>query len=119
MTNLNAVTELSSKAVVQTGYAADNVGCEITDYNLNLNLGKITIIFDETVSAASLGAGLTLQSAAQLATGVQSFTLLASTPIDVDGTSITLDIPQADLDEIARNDNLCTANGNCYLSVTT
>lgn len=123
MTGVNTITAFGADAplgiATVNGYNPDSVGCEITSFRLDLNDGEITIVFDETVDAATLGAGLTLQSAAQLQDGVtQHFTLGASTPVDVDGTSITLNMEQADLNEIARNDNLCTAVGNCYLSVT-
>jgi hypothetical protein len=104
--------------VDENGFSADSEDCEINGFNLNLNTGQITITFNEAVDASSLGEGLTLQSTAQLQSVSQFVTLQDSKPIDVDGTSITLNIPQSDLNAIAREDNLCTAVGNCYLSVT-
>jgi len=119
MTNINTITAFTTDTQHINGYSPDTQGCEINGFALNLNTGAITVNFNEAVDAASLGLGLTLQSTAQYFIGTtQKVLLLASTPIDVDGTSITLTIPQSDLNNIAKNDNLCTAVGNCYLSVT-
>lgn len=121
MTQTNTITAYDASApleVDENGFSADSEDCEINGFNLNLNTGQITITFNEAVDASSLGEGLTLQSTAQLQSVSQFVTLQDSKPIDVDGTSITLNIPQSDLNAIAREDNLCTAVGNCYLSVT-
>ena len=87
-------------------------------FAFDLNRGELTLTFSDIIAASSFNASaITLQSA-PTRQEAQWHTLTQSITSSPDGSMIVAQLFIADLNEIKRINNLCTAASNCFITVT-
>ena len=117
--NTNQVEPVASSDPVRVSlYMADVISPDLVAFNLDVNLGLLTLEFSETVNAASLNVtGFTLHSAG-MGIGNQSYTLTAnSSTASSDGTRIIIRIGRDDLNAIKYRTELAQDEESTYLEV--
>ena len=98
-------------------YYADSTSPEILMFELDLDNQTLTLYLDETVNASSLDVTqFTLSGGPGAA--YQSFTLMSSMSLSVDGTIIVIDLSTDDFNSITNSTELATDMNNTYLSWT-
>ena len=118
----------TSDAVIITEFILDSTPPAVEYFELDLNVGNLTLVFSETVNASSLDVTrITLQnSLLASATNFVSYSLtdyplhpVGSTTFDIDGTVLVISLGSQDLNEIKRLRSLATNRLNTYISYTT
>ena len=100
-------------------YTIDTTRPEMEAFSLDLNNGRLTLYFSETVSAASLNATtITLQNA-QFSSGLPYMYTVSElgSILSTDGPVISIELATFDLNEIKRRPDLGTAIEDTYISV--
>ena len=123
-----AVRDMNANAVVPrvdgvnalqaTVYTEDDLPPNLTAFNIDMNLGLLTLEFPETVSAASLNvAELTLQSAGSDSNQMYSLTSTSGSA-SADNATIVIDINREDLNQIKFLTELALDSDSTFLSLT-
>ncbi len=103
----NDVVEISvAEAIQASQYIADTSEPELHKFDLNMNDGKLTLHFLETVDASTLDVTqLTLQQGPNSVTSSSTFTLTdGDFDATADQTSVVITLVREDLDELKRRD---------------
>ena len=97
----------------------DNVMPNLTSFDLDLNVGQITLTFDETVNISSFTVTqITLQNNITLdPTASHQLSNLSYTP-SPDSNIVEIVLDPSDLNEIKRLDRLATDPNDTYISIT-
>ena len=96
-------------------YVPDETPLTITNFTLDMNFGRITLTFDETVNASSLlVTGFTLQEGDGIGNDSETFRLTGGMNSQSDGIILTIDVTTDDLNEIKRL-TICREVDNCFL----
>ena len=117
--NANPVVSISPYVAIQvTGYQDDVTRPRLEAFDLDLNLGELTLTFSETVNVTTLD--VTQISLANNEDNItQSFTLTnASYSESPDWPIIVIKIGPSDLNEVKRLMYLATSNDTTYLQLT-
>ena len=117
----NPIFAIADGATVQaTEVYADTTQPTLADFSMDLNRGRLTLTFDETVHATSFVAGaVVLQSAgssSQPGEGLQLQLAVAAALSAARSTEVVLDLVTAYLNEIKRTGGLCVSRETCFLS---
>jgi hypothetical protein len=117
----NPIFAIADGAAVQaTEVYADTTQPTLADFSMDLNRGRLTLTFDETVNATSFVAGaVVLQSAgssSQPGVVLQLQLAGAAALSAAMSTEVVLDLVTADLNEIKRTGGLCVSRETCFLS---
>ena len=122
----NAVDDMNSNAIVDIGtsnaqqvgdYFADDTDPQIESFDLDLNLGRLSLYFDETIVASTFNvSGLalvdrTLQPRA-------SYVLSTSSHTTQDSDQIVVILSKTDLDSITALTTLATGPSSTFLTAT-
>ena len=90
---------------------------EINAFDLDLDSGRLSLEFSDSIRTSSLNeGGFTLQNAALSASG-NLYTLTGSDSVISDGTTITLEITNTDLNAIKSIRSLASSANNTFLTV--
>ena len=115
--NLNPVNATNLEV---TNFFGDEVPPMFVSFDLDLNLGILTLSFSETVSNSSLDpTQITLQDSSFLPGINGSHTLTGGTSLSDDNTSIAIRLTDFDLNEIKRLEPLATGENNTFIALTT
>ena len=118
----------TTDGVLVTEFISDSTPPAVEYFDLDLNVGNLTLVFSETVNASSLGVTrVTLQnSLLTSAADFVSYSLtdyplhpVGSKTFDIDGTVLVISLGSQDLNEIKRLRSLATNSLNTYLYYTT
>jgi len=119
--NENGVIEIDHLNAIQAAlFKEDMKNPTLVGFDLDMNSGVISLMFDETVQANSLNVEeITLQNNRPY-TGNYSYTLTGGTTSMIDSTVLIINITDNDLNEIKRIRGLASnANeSNAYVSIT-
>eukprot|EP00049_Salpingoeca_infusionum_P013900 m.258945 g.258945 ORF g.258945 m.258945 type:complete len:2013 (+) comp15549_c1_seq6:290-6328(+) len=103
-------------AMQVTRFVADAVAPSLVRVSLNMDTGRISLTFSETMLASSVSVtALTLQEAASVG-GMAHQVTSASTVVSNDGTVQEVSLSTADLNEVKRLWRLCTSNETTFVS---
>ena len=119
----DAVYDMNSNAIqtsnaLQVGdYYVDETDPRIESFDLDLNLGLLSLYFDETIIASTFNvSGLTLVDRFSLPTA--SYTLSRSTHSSEDSDQIVVTLSKVDLDSITAQTSLATGLSSTFLTAT-
>merc|ERR1719272_2377527 len=128
MTNINEVdTVVLAVSTSDTGYVEDTVDPKFVSFDLNMNDGELTIVFDETVDVSELNVASIELHTDKNAGNVQTVTLTKRTDAapggslssSVDGTTVVITIGVDDLDELKKDTSLAVADeSSVFLTAT-
>ena len=106
-------------AVSVCDFTPDIVNPDLPAFNFDLNIGQLTLIFDETVNVSSFDViQITLQNDISIDTNASYQLSNFSYPSSNDSSIIEVIIDLEDLNEIKRLDMLATDTSNTYISIT-
>lgn len=116
--NGNPSVEVSSDIALQiSNFTADTTRPSLVDFELDLNVGILTLTFSESINVTSFDIRqVTLQSAPS--SPVETYTLSGGLVSLAESTTIDVDLLQSDLNDIKANPDLASLGSNTYLSVT-
>eukprot|EP00042_Codosiga_hollandica_P059493 m.918095 g.918095 ORF g.918095 m.918095 type:complete len:4523 (+) comp60173_c0_seq1:4307-17875(+) len=111
---------ISPAAQAVRNFGPDTVSPRLLQAHVDMDLGRITLNFDEPIAAASLQAtAVTLQAAAQAGVGVNTLTLSGViNPQTANSLQVTLSLLTTDLDLIKERPPLCAAQQSCFIAFT-
>ncbi len=113
---VNDSMDNSAQPATSESFQVDNLDPTLSSWDLDMNTRKLTLNFSESVAAANFTpSGVILQDNTVAGT---SYTLTSSTTASSNGTSIVVDLSDADFNAIAANSSLATADTNSYLRLT-
>lgn len=109
---------LANQPLPVTLFSEDSIDPSLTTFNLDINMGLVTLEFSETVRAASLNVtGIFLHSSGQ-GQANQSFSFTpGSSILSMDGTSLVVNISRQDLNTIKFLTDLANSPDTTYLSI--
>ncbi|XP_065887295.1 uncharacterized protein [Dysidea avara] len=114
---LNAIP--ASMAINVTSYYNDFINPGLYQFNLDMNIGLLTLIFNETVNATSLRPDQITLLGVPSNTSVCQLTLSSAYNTSMeDSTIIDIYLLDSDLNEIKRQRGLAHNESNTYLSLT-
>merc|ERR1712072_819447 len=117
--NGNSVEAIEDgNAIVATGYTQDNRAPTLTQVDLNMNDGTLTMLFSETVSATSFSEA-ELKLHPQGNGGGVTYALTAGTKTSTDSQIIVLTLAATDLNKLKADLNIAVSKETSYLSMTT
>ena len=97
----------------------DFIDPTLAAFNLDINLGLLTLEFSETVNAASLNAsGLVLMSASQDDANQSFYLTSGSRSLSLDGTRLVVNVSRQDLNDIKFLTELARSDKDTYLSIS-
>ena len=113
--NRNSLTPIDSTNALQvSSYTQDMTRPSLLSWDLDLNTGSLSFIFDETVNSSSFNAfGFTLIYT------TASFTLNTSSTSSPNSAVLEVDMSLFDLNGIKASNNLATSPSNSYLTAMT
>ena len=116
--NSNAIVAIQTSNALQVGdYYVDETDPQIESFDLDLNLGLLSLYFDETIIASTFNvSGLTLVNRFSLPT--VSYTLLSSTHATEDSDQIVVTLSKTDLYSITARTTLATGLSSAFLTAT-
>ena len=116
--NLTAVS--STSATQATLLTPDTTSPEIQSWQLDMDLGQVTLSFNEAVQASSLsGVGLSLQPYSSNAPVAERFSLTGkASSTTADGTTLVLNLTAADLNSIKAITTLAVSSSSSFLVAT-
>ena len=110
---------ISNSARIQASLFVATVQPRLQSYSLNMNLGTISMTFDDVMSVATLKPiSFTLQSSSSIVTGTKTYQLTGGSTASVDGFTIIISLTSTDLNAIKALRSLCSALTNTYLVVS-
>ena len=117
--NGNALNpRLDSDPLPATLFSNDSIDPSLTAFNLDVNLGLLTLEFSETVNAGSLNvSGILLLSASQEEANQSLYLTSGSRSISMDGTRLVVNISRQDLNNIKYLIELARSDEDTYLSI--
>ena len=117
--NGNSLTPIDSANALQvSSYTQDTTQPSLLSWDLDLNTGSLSFIFDETVNSTSFnGFGFTLIHTRSLSSA--SFTLNTSSTSSPNSAVLEVDLSLFDLNGIKATNNLATSPSNSYLTAMT
>ncbi len=115
--NGNDVTGKNDGLAAQaTTHTPDTTSPSLISWDLNINSGRLSLVFDESVNTATFAAGaITLQDAA---TATTTYTLTTSATTSGNGATVIVDFTAADLDAIKLNTGLGASQANSFIRIT-
>ena len=113
--NWNYIQEVpASSAVVVSGYIPDTTPPYLVQFTLDMNLGRISLFFSETVNSSSLYVpAITLQD---FSLASSNYTLTDSASSQTDSTIIYIYLSFTDLNAIKSNRLIATSVSDTYMS---
>ncbi len=116
--NNNPSIEVPSENALQiSDHTADTTRPTLTDFDLDLNVGILTLTFSESVNVSSFDVRqVTLQSAPS--SPVHTYTLNGGLASLAESTTVEVDLLQTDLNAIKGLPGLASLASNTYLSIT-
>ena len=100
-------------------FVEDRTNPSLTNWTLDMNTGKVTLIFDDVMKAPSLNAiHITLQGDGRGAITANTFRLRGSSTSSPDGYTITVDLSSSDTNEIKQRMGLATSLADSFISLT-
>lgn len=117
--NGNTVVAIEDgSALVATGYAQDNRAPTLTQVDLNMNDGTLTMLFSETVSSLSFEP-TEFKLHPQADGGGTAYVLSAGTWTTTDSQTIVLKLSSVDLNKLTADLSIAISDVTSYLSMTT
>ena len=115
--NANRVVAISSSGALPVlAYTPDVAGPVLQSFDLDLNMGVLTLHFDETVNVTSLMFDLlTVQSS--LLAPIASYMFLGGLVLGTNSPDVSVLLDSGDLDQIKLNTQLATNVNNTYLTL--
>jgi hypothetical protein len=117
---VKAVSTIDTSPIASQKYTRDSTPPELVEFtSLDLNNGQITIAFTETIDRASaIADSFVIRASPIVNAAVQTYTLRGLTAVSSqDGTKLTYNISDVDLNAVKQNTRLCTTIYDCYMSV--
>ena len=116
--NSNDIVAIDSNGALQAAnYVTDESGPVLQFYDFDLNIGLLSLTFDETVNSSSFNmSGLTLTNRASRYT--VAHTLTTSTHSTMDSNKITVTLSKFDLDSVTSLTSLAAGPGSTFLFAT-
>jgi hypothetical protein len=115
--NNNPVEPVSTPEIADEFYP-DRVAPELEEFDLDMNLGLMTLKFSESVNSSSLVVSqISLQPIANVSYPPFMFTASSFTPSD-NGPTLTINISLFDLNELKRQTELAVDNTTTFISIT-
>ena len=117
-TNGNPSVEIPSSDALQiTNHTADQTSPTLENFDFNVNSGRLTLVFSESVNISSfIFSQVTIQNLQSNATEI--YTLTGGERTQPISTTIVVSLSRTDLNEVKANLQLATRAGNTFLSVT-
>jgi len=114
-TNGQGIAAISPAIGVST-YTADTTAPTLTNFDLDMDSGVLTLSFSETVKASTLTqTAISLQT---LATDASPFALTGGVRSSTNSDVLTIALLTADLNNIKKASPLCSASDKCFIVIT-
>ena len=117
-TNNNPSVEIPSTNALQiTNHTADQMSPTLEDFDFNVNSGRLTLIFSESINVTSfMFSQVTIQNLQSDPT--ELYTLTGGETTQPISTTIVVSLSRTDLNEVKANLQLASRAGNTFLSAT-